>query len=255
MLRLAGSWPEVDRMSERRTPWQHLSRLEQSILAPKLIDLTNKQTVEDSDLETAGDLFNRISVETAAGDDALDPKAFAPHILTARNLMAQCGAYRKSPLWDMITRIHGFRKSYIELSVKDRDGLLEHLRGLDFVINREVFWSIHKHDSARARTSTSGDPSLHFANDRAKEANYGQNYFFVHWDATSVWFGKARGFWKWIPGGRLLEGLFAGLRHKQGFAAPDDVETLIAQAYPDAVPPADIGNSDAATPSKSGLDV
>jgi hypothetical protein len=52
-------------MSERRTPWQHLSRLEQSILAPKLIDLANKQTVDDSDLETAGELFNRIAVETA----------------------------------------------------------------------------------------------------------------------------------------------------------------------------------------------
>jgi hypothetical protein len=70
-------------------------RLEQSILAPKLIDLANKQTVEDSDLETAGELFNRISVETAAGGDALDPKAFAPHTYRP-NLMAQCGAYRKA---------------------------------------------------------------------------------------------------------------------------------------------------------------
>ena len=152
----------------------------------------------------------------------------------------------------MITRIHGFRKTTSNCQLKI--AMLLSISRTRFLINREVFWSIHKHDGA-GRTTTSGDPSFHFANDRAKEANYGPNYFFVHWDATSVWFGQARGFWKWIPGGRLLEGLFAGLRHKHGFAAPDDVETLIAQAYPDAVPPADIGVSDAATPSKSGLDV
>ena len=225
--------------SDRKTPWQHLSRLEQTILAPKIIDLPDgSDSVTDDDLVRAGELFNTISIDTSVGGDPLDPQVFAPHILTARNLMAQCGAYRHSPLWTMITRIHGFRKSYIELSVKDRDALLEHLRGLEFVINREVFWSIHKHDSARARTATSVDPSLHFANDRANEANYGPNYFFVHWDSSSVWFGKAGKFWRWIPGGRYLEGLFAGLRHKHGFASPDIVETLIASTFPDdRVPP------------------
>lgn len=223
--------------SDRKTPWQHLSRLEQSILAPKIIDLTNAQSpLTDEDLQRAGELFNTISIDTAAGGDPLDPNVFAPHILTARNLMAQCGAYRESSLWKMITRIHGFRKSYIELTVADRNALLEHLRTQDYVINREFFWSIHKHDSARARTATSGDPSLHFANDRSNESNYGPNYFFVHWDSTSVWFGKPRGFWRFIPGGRFIEGLLAGLRHQAGFASPDNVEVLIASTMPGSLP-------------------
>jgi hypothetical protein len=224
--------------SVRKTPWQHLSRLEQSILAPKIIDLANVPVpLTDEDLIRAGEFFNTISIDTAAGGDPLDPDVFAPHILTARNLMAQCGAYRGSPLWKMITRIHGFRKSYIELTVSDRDALLDYLREQNFVINREFFWSIHKHDSARARTASSSDPSLHFANDRANEANYGPNYFFVHWDSTSVWFGKARGFWRFIPGGRYIEGLFAGLRHEHGFASPDSVETLIASTMPGSFAP------------------
>jgi hypothetical protein len=213
---------------EVKTPWQHLSRLEQRLLVPKLIDCeTEGELPSEADHERAGVVFDGIAVDENA--EANSAEMIAQHVLTARNLLAHCGAYRDSPVWKMITRIHGFRKSYIELSVEDRDKLLNHLEGEDYVINFEPFWSSHKFDSARKRTTTSYEPSLHFVNDRAKEPNYGPTYFFVHWDANSVWFGKANRFWRWVPGGRWIEGLLAGLRHKHGFAAPESVRKLLAR--------------------------
>ena len=213
--------------AEVKTPWQHLSRLEQRLLVPKLIDRAAAgELPSEEDHQRAGLVFDRIAVDANA-EDPNSAEMIAEHILTARNLLAHCGAYSDSPVWKMITRIHGFRKSYIELSVEDRDKLLDHLGGENYVINFEPFWSSHKHDSARKRTTTSYEPSLHFVNDRAQEPNYGPTYFFVHWDASSVWFGKANRFWRWVPGGRWIEGLLAGLRHKHGFAAPEMVRDLL----------------------------
>ena len=45
--------------------------------------------------------------------------------------------------------------------------------------------SWHPFDNARARTDYRTDPQLHYANDKSDDKNYGQNYFFVHWDPTS----------------------------------------------------------------------
>ncbi len=220
---------ELKTPSETKTPWQQLSRLEQRLLVPKLIDCKLEgEFPTEADHERAGLVFDRIAVDANAADPH-DAAMIAEHLLTARNLLAHCGAYRSSPVWQMITRIHGFRKSYIELSVQDRDKLFDHLATEDYVINFEPFWSSHKFDSARKRTTTSYEPSLHFVNDRHDEPNYGPTYFFVHWDATSVWFGKANRFWRWIPGGRWIEGLLAGLRHKHGFAAPESVKELLAR--------------------------
>jgi hypothetical protein len=204
-------------------PWQVLSNLERRLLAPKLL-LTPPRDREFNDVEfdTAAEEFLRgIRDEFAAEPES--ESIIAERLLTVRNFMAQTGAYRNSLLWRQIQLFRGFRSSYIELLVEDRDELMRVLADARYVINREPPWSIHRFDSARAPTRFSSEPSLHFANDRADEPDYGPNYFFVHWDATSVWFEQARGWLGRLPGGHWIERLRAARKHNSGFADPGDV--------------------------------
>lgn len=201
-------------------PWLMLSRLERRLLAPKLLPaIASGDEATEEDLDRAAGEFGRGICDVFAPEPESDDE-MAARLLTVRNFMAQTGAYRQSPLWRQIRRFVGFRRSYIELVVEDRDELLRILAVAGYIINRELPWSIHRFDSARAATRLSSEPSLHFANDRADEDDYGPNYFFVHWDATSVWFEEVQGWRRWLPGGRWIERLLAARKHRFGFASP-----------------------------------
>jgi hypothetical protein len=54
-------------------------------------------------------------------------------------------------------------------------------------------------------------------NDRADEEAYGPNYFFVHWDAQSVYARR----------GGLLGRIAAGRTHKHQTATPQQVEEYL----------------------------
>lgn len=210
------------------SPWTRLSEDERLMLAPKLLGLDDNIQPDDQRFEAAAERFNCFVVERDAAGEINRP-ALSDNILTAQNFMAHTGARGNSPLWQLIAEIKGFRRSYLELTVKDRDELLRVLKEQKFVINREPFWTIHKFDSARARTVYSDEPSLHFANDRANEDDkgYGPKYFFVHWDRTSCWFRKSKWPVGWMPGMRVVEQLYAALHHRAGFASPMAVKEYL----------------------------
>jgi hypothetical protein len=211
-------------------PWEELSHLEQRLLAPKLTAITDGEETQADKLMRAGEAFDCGILDVYAASPECAEEISA-RLLTVRNFMAQTGAYRNSPIWRQIAKIYGFRKSYLELTVYDRDEFLGVLRVAGYRIVNELPWSIHRFDSARAVTRFADEPSLHFANDRSDEENYGPNYFFVHWDATSVCFRHSRGWWRWIPGSRWIEKLRAALQHKKGFAAPDEVQGYLASEW------------------------
>lgn len=213
------------------TPWSLLTEMERRLLIPKLIGVESGLEFRESESARAVETFDRAVLDEAE-QAAADLSMLAPHVieerlLTIRNFMLQTGAYNDGPLWQEIASLKGVRRSYIELEVHSRDEFLVKLGDQGFVINREPFWSIHKFDSARAQTRFSHDPSLHFANDRADEPGYGPNYFFIHWDVSSVWFEKA-GWRYWIPGSHSFERVRAALRHDQGFASPEVVLSYLA---------------------------
>lgn len=213
------------------TPWSLLTEVDRRLLIPKLIAVESGPEAGESESARAAEIFDRALLDqaeqTAAELSVLDPQVVEERLLTIRNFMLQTGACNDGPLWQEIASLKGVRRSYIELSVHSRDNFLVKLADLGFVINREPFWTIHKFDSARAQTRFSHEPSLHFANDRADEAGYGPNYFFIHWDVSSVWFEK--GGWRyWIPGSHSFERVRAALRHDQGFASPHVVLSYLA---------------------------
>lgn len=213
-------------------PWSLLSELDRRLLIPKLIEVEPGHEPEESESVKAGEIFDRgvlDETEQAAAElSMLAPEVIEERLLTIRNFMLQTGAYSDGPLWQEIASLKGVRRSYIELSVHSRDSLLVKLGDLGFVINREPLWTIHKFDSARAPTRFSHEPSLHFANDRADEPGYGPDYFFIHWDVSSVWFERAG--WRYrIPGTYSYERLRAAMRHEQGFASPHVVLSYLAE--------------------------
>lgn len=202
--------------------WGRLSSRERELLAPKLIRDPAEAGL-DPGSGLAGETFVAclcdLYSEQPESDDEINAR-----LLTVRNFLTQIRAYDESLIWREIERFCGFRRSYLELTVYDRERLLDALRSDGYWIGREPPWSIHRFDSARAVTRHAGEPSLHFANDRADEQGYGPNYFFVHWDATSVVFREVEGWLRFLPGGRSIQRLKAALRHRSGFAEPADVQ-------------------------------
>lgn len=194
------------------SPWSQLSEAEQFALSPKLAALP----------EDAAERFNQFVIEYDS-NGAFHPQNTFDNALTAKNFIAHANGLNNSPLWQQIVEIKGVRRSYLELTVWNRAEFLQVLAELDYVINREPFWTIHKFDSAREVTEFSHHPSLHFANDRADEREYGENYFFVHWDKTSAWFRKSNWPIRRLPGARLAEQLFAAVQHRFGCACPQTV--------------------------------
>jgi hypothetical protein len=193
------------------SPWSQLNETEQLAIAPKLGDLSEDR------FEVAAERLNQFVIEYDQ-QGAIIHKATEDNLLTAQNFIAQASGF-----WKQIAEIKGFRRSYLELTVFDRDEFLRVLAEADYVINREPFWTIHKFDSAREVTEYSHQPSLHFANDRADETEYGPNYFFVHWDKTSAWFRKSNWPIRHLPGARQVEQLYAAVHHRFGCASPQTV--------------------------------
>lgn len=189
------------------SPWSQLNQAEQLALSPKLT----------ASVEDAGERFDQFVIEYDQ-HGAINHQATEDNLLTAQNFIAQASVF-----WQQIAEIKGFRRSYLELTVFDRDEFLRVLAELDYVINREPFWTIHKFDSAREMTDYSHQSSLHFANDRADEADYGPNYFFAHWDKTSCWFRKSNWPIRHLPGARQTEQLYAAMQHRFGCACPQTV--------------------------------
>lgn len=201
------------------SPWMLLTEQERRQLANLLgADAKDPVAPEARFSEVLFDDSERAAMDAAHTEDRL---------LTLRNLMTQMRAGEPGSLWGEVSSIRGIRRSYVELLVVDRDRLIERLRNQEYVINREPFWSIHRFDSARAVTAYSDEPSLHFANDRADEPGYGVNYFFVHWDATSVWFRLARRGRGFLARIKFVERLRSALRHKSGFADPETVQLYL----------------------------
>ncbi len=198
------------------SPWNRLSEDEQLTLAPKLFGWRKAIIATDQMPEAAGERFNELVIEFDSTGEA-DAQTTEESILTARNFIAQTS---DSPIWNQIAEIKGFRRSYLELTVNDRDEFLNTLAGLDYIINREPFWSTHRFDSAREMTDYSHQPSLHFANDRADEDDYGPNYFFAHWDKASCWFRKSNWPIRRLPGAKPIEQLYAAIHHRFGCACP-----------------------------------
>jgi hypothetical protein len=207
------------------SPWSLLGEDEQLMLASKLMGLDVDVQSSDQLLEAASERFNHFVIEYGP-DGEVNPQAVNTNVLTTRNFIAQAGGDH-SVIWRQVAEIKGIRRSYLELTVWDRDEFLRVLVESDFVVNREPFWSIHKFDSARAVTDYSYQPSLHFANDRADEDNYGPNYFFVHWDKTSCWFRRSNWLVRRLPGARAAEQLYAAAHHRFGCACPQMVSEYL----------------------------
>ena len=207
-------------------PWDHLTPGEQRILAPKLILVDDGSELTEHDMFRAGIEFNRGMIEGDPLTNA-DPEQLAAHLLTLRNFLEQTGAYSDGALWREVAVLKGVRRSYLELTFRDRDELLRLLATRNFLINREPFWTTHKFDSARGITRFSREPSLHLANDRADEPEYGPNYFFVHWDVASPIFREASSWLGRLPGMRYFEMLYAAWRHRSGFASPESVRSYL----------------------------
>ena len=211
------------------SPWSLLSEDERLILTPKLVGLREDLPTTDQLIETAGGQFNHFVTEYLP-DGKINRQAVSDHVLTAQNFLAHANHPSNPAIWKQIRELKGIRRSYLELTVRDRDEFLHLLSQSDFIVNREPFWSIHKFDSARAITDYSHQPSLHFANDRADEDHYGPNYFFVHWDRTSCWFRRSNWPIHRLPGARSLEQLHAAVQHRFGCACPQAVQEHLHQS-------------------------
>ncbi len=204
------------------SPWHSLGEIEHRTLTPKLLGLGEETPVTDWLLEAARERFDHFVLEFQP-DGSPHHQAILDRILTAQNFLAQT----RATVWQYVRELKGIRRSYLELTVWNRDEFLRVLKESEFIVNREPFWSIHRFDSARAVTDYSHQPSLHFANDRADEDAYGPEYFFVHWDQTSAWFRRSLWPVRHLPGARLAEQLYAAARHRSGCACPQKVREYL----------------------------
>jgi hypothetical protein len=105
---------------------------------------------------------------------------------------------KQNGVYQQIDQIQAIGRSTVEVTVRDKDQFLTALAKQGYAINsadetvtdayaRITKGSVdHPFDSARARTIYATDPELHYANDRSNNPRYGSNYFFAHWDPTSV---------------------------------------------------------------------
>ncbi len=164
--------------------WERLTKTEQQLLASKLSQINNpRKSRLAADPQTARIFDNLIYVT----DDVLQTEN---KLLTIQNFLGQIGA--RTEIWQQLAMIIGVENSYLEITVHHCETFLQVLRKHDFAVNSwlekigRLLGKGHRFDSARARTDHRFQPQLHFANDRADEEPFGENYFFVHWDAQSV---------------------------------------------------------------------
>jgi hypothetical protein len=184
---------------------------EQRLIAPKLAQF-------DAAVTDEAQLLHRL-YELIHTPDA--PVQSADKLLTLRNFTRQVTAIPSA--WEQVETIVGVAISYLEIRVYDCLEFLQILRAHGYAVNswmeKVSRWVGHGHrfDSARALTQYRHEPQLHFVNDRADEEAYGPNYFFVHWDAQSVYAER----------GSLLGRIVAGRTHAHQCATPQQVDEYL----------------------------
>lgn len=195
--------------------WNRLNDHDKKLLIPKLILSEPEKHLSSIEINHAKEVFWTLIEEEGSIERTKDK------FLTIRNFTRQVGA---SPaLWHCIKRFIGVSRSYLELRVLDCDEFLLALRRERYAVNSwhdkiaKLVGKGHRFDSARALTENRFQPQLHFVNDRADEEGYGRNYFFVHWDAQSVYASK----------GGLISKFGASQTHAKFGADPQDVKKML----------------------------
>lgn len=189
-------------------------------MLPKLLGIEPQESFTTDEIAQAAEQFHRLM--------QLENQSVTPEdkFLTLRNFLHQLNAIPAA--WRQVQRVLGVARSYLEMTVYDHQEFLRVLKAEGYAVNswmeKVSRWAGHGHrfDSARAPTESRFDPQLHLVNDRADEAAYGPNYFFVHWDAESVYAKR----------GWLLGRIAAGRTHAYATASPQAVAAYLAR-HPD----------------------
>jgi hypothetical protein len=195
--------------------WSRLSDHDKKLLIPKLILSEPKKYFSPLEINQAKDVFWNLIEEEGSRERTEDK------FLTLRNFTRQVGKSEAS--WHCIIRFIGVSRSYLELRVHDCDEFLGVLRREKYAVNSwhdriaKLVGKGHPFDSARALTENRFQPQLHFVNDRGDEEGYGRNYFFVHWDAQSVYARK----------GGFISKFAASQTHEKFGADPRDVKKML----------------------------
>ena len=188
-----------------------LHEIERHLLTPKLANSLSAGNREQDEHDLLHELIHVPE----------DERLSAAKIQTLRNFIRQVSTMPQA--WEQVTTIVGVAVSYLEIRVHDCDSFLQILRTHKYAVNSwmervsRLVGQGHRFDSARALTEHRHDPQLHFVNDRADEDHYGPNYFFVHWDAQSVYAKR----------GSLIGRIVAGRTHKHSCASPQQVEAYL----------------------------
>lgn len=219
-----------------KDPWDQLEDYERRALASKLTTVKDVDKITDKELKAAGKKFNNLV--TVKGD----AQATSERIATAQNFVQnfiQGSPPNQNPVYQQINTIEAFGRSEVEVTVKDKDQFLGALAKQGYAVNsadeylangyaRITKGSVdHPFDSARAPTVYDSDPELHYGNDRSNDPKYGANYFFAHWDPTSVNCVRGCG-----PIGRAA----SGSQHSSGPASPAQVRDYYKRTYRTPVP-------------------
>jgi RHS repeat-associated protein len=209
---------------KEQTPWEQMTEEEKKQLTPKLVRLKNPNKITQQEHKAAGARFN--SLVTVKGD----AQATADRIATAKSFVKEFSSHGRAPHNDpayrQIDQIQAIGRSTLEVTVKNKDAFLKALASEGYSVNakeesiaqersrRLRGRADHPFDNARSLTYRDTDPELHFANDKSDNPDYGPNYFFAHWDVSSVNCLAGCG-----PIGRAL----SGPKHAEGDAKPEQV--------------------------------
>ena len=221
---------------KEKNPWDQLEDWQRRALAPKLTQVKDGNKLSNKELKAAGQRFN--DLVTVKGN----AQATADNIATAQNFVqnfVQGTPPQQNAVYQQIDQIQAIGRSTVEVTVKNKDQFLAALSKEGYAVNsadeyvanayaRITKGSVdHPFDSARAPTLYDSDPELHYANDRANDPAYGPNYFFAHWDRTSVNCYRGCG-----PIGRAM----SGSQHSSGPASPAQVRDYYKRTYKTPVP-------------------
>ena len=181
---------------KEKTPWEQLTDEERKQLTPKLVHLKDPHKISAKELKNAGSRFN--SLATAKGD----AQATADRIATAKGFVAEFSSHGSSPnndpAYQQIDQIQAIGRSTLEVTVKNKDDFLNAVASEGYSVNSaeeavaqeksrlERGRADHPFDNARSLTYYDTDPELHFANDQADNPKFGPDYFFTHYDQSSV---------------------------------------------------------------------
>ncbi len=224
-----------------KDPWDQLEDYERRALASKLTQVKDADNITKKELKAAGEKFNNLT-KVYNSDGTINTQATADNVATAQNFVQnfiQGSPPNQNPVYQQINTIEAIGRSTVEVTVKDKDQFLGALANQGYAVNSGDEYvangyaritkgsADHPFDSARARTVYDSDPELHYGNDRANDPNYGSNYFFAHWDPTSVNCVRGCG-----PIGRVA----SGSQHSSGPASPAQVKDYYKRTYRTPVP-------------------